>query len=83
MNEQLVNQRERVDTLDWIQGTFAVEPSYYEIQNSLSVPSASAQLPLFGRDWPMPVNFGALGVEVARQYTHAIDEQGEYMKSMA
>uniref|UniRef100_UPI00358F17BC endothelin-converting enzyme 2-like n=1 Tax=Myxine glutinosa TaxID=7769 RepID=UPI00358F17BC len=49
---------------------------YSSIDNSMVFPAGVLQSPLYHSDYPMSINFGALGSIIGHELSHAFDNQG-------
>lgn len=62
--------------LRWLLSPLNVNINYLQKPNSLTVPAAMMKAPFFDNDLPSAVNFGSMGVMMAQEMTHSIDEYG-------
>ncbi len=65
-----------VDREEWNGGPPVVNASYSGTRNEMWFPAGILQAPFFDKDFPMAMNFGAIGVVMGHELTHGFDDQG-------
>ncbi len=65
-----------VDRDEWRAGPPVVNASYSGTRNEMWFPAGILQAPFFDKDFPMAMNFGAIGVVMGHELTHGFDDQG-------
>lgn len=66
---------------EWEMGPPAVNAYYQPTKNQIVFPAGILQAPFYDVDHPQSLNFGAMGVVMGHELTHAFDDQGrEYDK---
>lgn len=65
-----------VDRDEWHGGPPVVNASYSGTRNEMWFPAGILQAPFFDKDFPMAMNFGAIGVIMGHELTHGFDDQG-------
>jgi len=65
-----------VDHSEWRAGPPVVNASYTGTLNEMWFPAGILQAPFFDKDFPMAMNFGAIGVVMGHELTHGFDDQG-------
>lgn len=72
---------EPVDKLKWGMTPPTVNAYYTPTKNQIVFPAGILQLPFYDLEYPKSLNFGAMGVVMGHELTHAFDDQGrEYDK---
>ncbi|XP_078456912.1 endothelin-converting enzyme 1-like isoform X1 [Lampetra planeri] len=64
------------DNNGWSMNPQTANAYYSPEENTVVLPAALFQPPLFHEDFPMAVNFGKIGVVIGHEVTHAFDDQG-------
>lgn len=65
-----------VDRTEWLVGAAAPAPVYAADRNTLFVPAGALQPPVYDRDAPAAVRFGAMGAELGRAVAEALHGAG-------
>ena len=65
-----------VDRDEWNAGPPVVNASYSGTRNEMWFPAGILQAPFFDKEFPMAMNFGAIGVVMGHELTHGFDDQG-------
>lgn len=65
-----------VERDEWRAGPPVVNASYSGTRNEMWFPAGILQAPFFDKDFPMAMNFGAIGVVMGHELTHGFDDQG-------
>jgi predicted metalloendopeptidase len=65
-----------VDRGEWRMTPQTVNASYNPLLNEISFPAGILQPPMFHRDFPAAMNYGAIGAVVGHEITHGFDDQG-------
>ncbi|MEZ4380927.1 MAG: M13 family metallopeptidase [Nannocystaceae bacterium] len=65
-----------VDRDEWRAGPPVVNASYSGTRNEMWFPAGILQAPFFDKDYPMAMNFGAIGVVMGHELTHGFDDEG-------
>ncbi|CDW60134.1 Endothelin-converting enzyme 1 [Trichuris trichiura] len=71
--------RKLVESPDFslMEGSPAITNAWYMYsKNGMYIPAGIIQFPIFGKDVPPAVNFGALGTIMSHELTHALDDYG-------
>ncbi|OXA61237.1 endothelin-converting enzyme homolog isoform X2 [Folsomia candida] len=72
---------EPVNRTKWGMTPPTVNAYYTPTSNQMVIPAGILQWPFFSPDFPKSVNYGAIGVVMGHELTHAFDDQGrEYDK---
>ena len=66
----------KVDRDDWNGPPGTVNAWYQPELNSITFPAAILRQPYFDLDWPVSVNYGAMGVIAGHELTHSFDSSG-------
>ena len=65
-----------VDKTEWSMSPPTVNAYYNPLVNEIVFPAGILQRPFFNRDFPVPMNYGAMGMVVGHELTHGFDDQG-------
>jgi len=65
-----------VNRSEWDMSAAEVNAYYSPPTNSIVFPAAILQPPFFSSEYPMAVNFGAIGSVMGHELTHGFDDQG-------
>ncbi len=65
-----------VDKKEWTWPASIVNAGYNPLQNQMLFPAGILQPPFFSSDFPMAMNFGAMGMVMGHELTHGFDDQG-------
>jgi putative endopeptidase len=65
-----------VDKDEWLMNPQTVNAYYNPSTNEICFPAAILQPPFFNKDADDAVNYGAIGVVIGHEMTHAFDDQG-------
>jgi len=65
-----------VDRDEWRMTPQTVNAYYNPLQNEIAFPAGILQPPMFHRDFPAAMNYGAIGAVVGHEVTHGFDDQG-------
>jgi putative endopeptidase len=65
-----------VDKDEWLMNPQTVNAYYNPATNEICFPAAILQPPFFNNDADAAVNYGAIGVVIGHEMTHAFDDQG-------
>ncbi len=72
-----LNQWEKpVDKTEWGMTPPTVNAYYNPSANEIAVPAGILQPPFFDKDYPMAMNFGAIGMVMGHEVTHGFDDDG-------
>ncbi len=66
----------QVDRDEWHMPAAMVNAYYSSSMNEMVFPAGILQPPYFSRDFPMAMNFGAIGMVMGHELTHGFDDQG-------
>jgi len=58
---------------------FAVNAYYTPTKNQIVFPAGILQSPFYSIRHPTSVNFGAMGMVMGHELTHAFDDNGKYL----
>jgi endothelin-converting enzyme/putative endopeptidase len=67
-----------VDRAEWVLSPMATAPAYLAEQNALVVPAGALQPPVYDREAPLAVRFGAMGTQVGRALAEALQGTGRW-----
>ncbi|XP_032810993.1 endothelin-converting enzyme 1 isoform X2 [Petromyzon marinus] len=76
LQQQLSVPVDNNDNNRWSMNPQTANAYYSPEENTVVLPAALFQPPLFHGDFPMAVNFGKIGVVIGHEVTHAFDDQG-------
>ena len=65
-----------VDKHEWGMSPPTVNAYYHPLRNQMVFPAGILQNPAFHRDFPMAMNFGAIGMVMGHELTHGFDDSG-------
>ena len=65
-----------VDKREWWMTPPTVNASYNPTKNQMTFPAGILQPPVFHRDQPMAMNFGAIGMVMGHELSHGFDDSG-------
>ncbi|CAG5128772.1 unnamed protein product, partial [Candidula unifasciata] len=66
---------------DWVMSPPTVNAYYTASKNTIVFPAGILQAPFFDKNFPLSLNYGAMGVVMGHELTHGFDDQGrEYDK---
>ena len=65
-----------VDKKEWSMTPQQVNAYYNPLVNEIVFPAGILQPPFFERDFPAPMNYGAIGAVIGHELTHGFDDQG-------
>ena len=65
-----------MDKAEWNMTPPTVNASYNPLLNEMVFPAGILQPPFFDRTFPMPMNFGGIGMVMGHELTHGFDDQG-------
>ncbi|XP_048396047.1 phosphate-regulating neutral endopeptidase PHEX isoform X2 [Stegostoma tigrinum] len=69
--------RSRVSKTDWYTSPTTVNAFYSPTTNQIQFPAGELQKPFFwGEKYPMSISYGAIGVIVGHEFSHAFDDNG-------
>ncbi|CAH1252171.1 ECE1 [Branchiostoma lanceolatum] len=66
-----------VDRSEWHMKPAKVNAYYSPSSNLMAFPSGILQAPVYGPDFPMAFNFGAIGAVMGHELTHGFDDHGK------
>ncbi|CAG2169815.1 unnamed protein product [Oppiella nova] len=72
---------DEVDRDKWTVVPSVVNAHYHRYRNLMSFPAAVLQSPLFNKDYPNSLNYGAIGSIVGHELTHGFDSNGRHHDS--
>ena len=75
-DRQIRKVGEPVDRDEWRMTPQTVNAYYNPLQNEIAFPAGILQPPMFHRDFPAAMNYGAIGAVVGHEITHGFDDQG-------
>lgn len=75
-DRQLRKIGEPVDRDEWRMTPQTVNAYYNPLLNEIAFPAGILQPPMFHRDFPAAMNYGAIGAVVGHEITHGFDDQG-------
>lgn len=65
-----------IDPKEWGMNAQTVNASYNPLLNSFTYPAGILQPPFFHKDFPLAMNYGAMGYVMGHELTHGFDDQG-------
>ncbi len=65
-----------IDPKEWGMNAQTVNAGYNPLLNSFTYPAGILQPPFFHKDFPMAMNYGAMGYVMGHELTHGFDDQG-------
>ncbi|MEZ4451529.1 MAG: M13 family metallopeptidase [Nannocystaceae bacterium] len=65
-----------VDRAEWESPPTVLNAFYGATGNEITLPAAILLPPYFSPEWPMAMNFGAIGMVVGHELTHGFDDEG-------
>jgi len=65
-----------LDRDDWSWNPQVVNAGYDPLRNDHTYPAGILQPPFFHKDYPAPMNYGAIGYVIGHELTHGFDDQG-------
>jgi putative endopeptidase len=65
-----------VDKGEWAQTPITVNAYYNPLLNEIAFPAGILRFAFFDADAPSYLNYGALGMVIGHELTHAFDDQG-------
>eukprot|EP00164_Ancoracysta_twista_P001739 GFYU01002283.1.p1 GENE.GFYU01002283.1~~GFYU01002283.1.p1 ORF type:complete len:658 (-),score=225.87 GFYU01002283.1:293-2266(-) len=75
-NRDLDRMNKPADSTRWEMPPHMVNAYYHPLKNEIVFPAAILQFPFFSPEIDPVVNFGAMGVVIAHEMTHAYDDEG-------
>ena len=66
----------KVDPNEWFMAPSDVNAYYNPLANEMAFPAGILQPPFFDKDFPMSMNFGAIGMVMGHELTHGFDDSG-------
>ncbi|UJR09778.1 hypothetical protein I4U23_014005 [Adineta vaga] len=72
----LLQYRQKVDRSTWGMTPRTVNAYYNPSANEIVFPAGILQPPLFHKDLPIAINYGAIGSVIGHEITHGFDNQG-------
>ncbi|CAF1168465.1 unnamed protein product [Adineta steineri] len=72
----LLKYQQKVDRTDWQMTPPTVNAYYNPTSNEIVFPAGILQSPLFHKDFPISINYGAIGSIIGHEITHGFDNQG-------
>ncbi|CAF1138593.1 unnamed protein product [Rotaria sordida] len=73
---RILKYRQKVDSIEWSITPRTVN-AYYALQlNEIVFPAGILQSPLFHKDLPLAINYGAIGSVIGHEVTHGFDNEG-------
>ncbi|CAF4350265.1 unnamed protein product, partial [Adineta steineri] len=72
----LLKYQQKVDRTDWQMTPPTVNAYYNPTNNEIVFPAGILQSPLFHKDYPISINYGAIGSIIGHEVTHGFDNQG-------
>ena len=75
-DRQLAKVGAPVDREEWRMTPQTVNAYYNPLLNEIAFPAGILQPPMFHRDFPAALNYGAIGAVVGHEITHGFDDQG-------
>ena len=76
VDRDLAKSGEPVDPDEWQVAASMVNAFYSPTGNRMVFPAGILQPPFFHRDFPLALNYGAIGAVVGHELTHGFDDQG-------
>jgi endothelin-converting enzyme/putative endopeptidase len=76
VKRQLAKVGKPVDKTEWQMTPQAVNAYYEPTMNEMVFPAGILQVPFYGKDQAPALNFGAVGMVVGHELTHAFDDEG-------
>uniref|UniRef100_A0A0K2UQD6 Uncharacterized protein n=1 Tax=Lepeophtheirus salmonis TaxID=72036 RepID=A0A0K2UQD6_LEPSM len=74
--ESLKKLFKKVNLTQWSMTPPTVNAYYTPVKNQIVFPSGLLQNPFFALDYPKSLNFGAMGVVMGHELSHAFDDEG-------
>ncbi|KAE9555968.1 hypothetical protein FO519_000824 [Halicephalobus sp. NKZ332] len=74
--------KEEVDRNEFEKSSAEVNAFYSSVKNGITFPAAILQPPFFDRTFPKVLNYGAIGMVIGHEITHAFDDQGSQFDKM-
>ncbi|QQP35810.1 Uncharacterized protein FKW44_020703 [Caligus rogercresseyi] len=74
--ESLQRLFKAVNLTQWSMTPPTVNAYYTPVKNQIAFPSGLLQNPFFSVDYPKSLNFGAMGVVMGHEFSHAFDDEG-------
>lgn len=65
-----------VDRNEWWMSPAMVNAYYDPTQNEMAFPAGILQAPFFSKDYPVAMNYGAIGMVMGHELTHGFDDSG-------
>ncbi len=75
-DRQLAKIGKAPDRSEWGMLPQEVNAGYYPPSNMITFPAGILQPPFFSRDFPAPMNYGAVGTVMGHELTHGFDDEG-------
>ncbi|CAF3149631.1 unnamed protein product [Rotaria sp. Silwood2] len=73
---KIFKYRQKVDPTAWRMTPRTVNAYYSPPSNEIVFPAGILQPPLFHKDLPLAINYGAIGTIIGHEITHGFDNQG-------
>lgn len=81
LRKNLEKKMKPANKTEWEMTPPAVNAYYAPTKNQIVFPAGILQAPFYDMNYPKSLNFGAMGVVMGHELTHAFDDQGrEYDK---
>jgi predicted metalloendopeptidase len=75
-DRQLAKIGKAPDRSEWGMTPQTVNAGYNPLNNMITFPAGILQPPFFSRDFPAPMNYGAVGTVMGHELTHGFDDEG-------
>lgn len=76
LKENLAKLDKAVNRTKWSMSPPTVNAYYTPTKNQIVFPAGLLQIPFFNLDYPRSLNYGAMGVVMGHELSHAFDDQG-------